>query len=146
MNLKNYTSSVPAMNSIQRIEFKLAQAGATHIAKTYEDEKPIGIIFQIPINDVPMTFKLPAKTEKVYDYMRMQRRKSPTKSQAEALKLQAERTGWKILSDWIDLQISMIQIQHVEVMEIFLPYLYDGKSNKTLFEKMKTNNFKLLSN
>ena len=69
MNLKNYTSSVPMSNSISMIEHKLAQAGATHIAKSYDGEKAIGMIFQIPINGTPMTFKLPAKTERVFDFI-----------------------------------------------------------------------------
>jgi len=57
MNLKNYSSNVPMANSISRIEHKLAQAGSTHIAKSYDNERPIGMIFQIPINGTPMTFK-----------------------------------------------------------------------------------------
>ncbi len=69
MNLKNYTSGVPTPNSISRIENKLAQAGATHIAKSYDKERPVGIIFQIPINGTPMTFKLPAKTDRAFDFM-----------------------------------------------------------------------------
>lgn len=40
MNLKNYTSSVPVINSIAKIEHRLAQAGATHIAKEYDRERP----------------------------------------------------------------------------------------------------------
>ena len=39
MNLKNYTSSVSVVNSINKIEHRLVSAGATHIAKVYDDEK-----------------------------------------------------------------------------------------------------------
>lgn len=144
MNLKNYTSSVPMLNSISKIEFKLAQAGATHIAKSYNEQKPTGMIFQIAVNDVPVTFKLPAKADRVYDVLLKQRKNMPTNSQRETIQQQADRTAWKILSDWIDIQISMIMIDHVELMEVFLPYVYDGKTNKTLFEKMKENNYNKL--
>lgn len=144
MNLKNYTSSVPMLNSIQKIEFKLAQAGATHIAKSYENEKPIGMIFQIEIDKIPTTFKLPAKSDKVYDLLLKGRKSIPTNAQKEIIKLQADRTAWKILSDWVDIQISMIMIEHVEILEVFLPYAFDGKTNQTFFEKIKDNGFKLL--
>ena len=145
MNLKNYTSSVPMANSISRIEHKLAQAGATHIAKSYEGERAIGMIFQIPINNIPMTFKLPAKSEKVYDYMVKQRSRPPKQAQKGSIQMQADRTSWKILSDWIDIQVSLIQLDQAEAVEVFLPYVYDGRNDRTLFEKMKENNFKLLT-
>ena len=61
MNIKNYTSSTPVVNSINKIEHRLTSAGATHIAKMYEQERPVGMIFQISINNILMTFKLPAK-------------------------------------------------------------------------------------
>jgi|SRR3990172_2464775 len=92
MNLKNYTSSVPMANSISRIEHKLAQAGATHIAKSYEGERAIGMIFQIPINGAPMTFKLPAKANRVFDYMVKQRSRPPKKNQLGSIRTQADRT------------------------------------------------------
>jgi len=47
MNLKNYTSSVPVNNSVNRIESQLVLAGARNIAKSYEDQKVIGIKFEI---------------------------------------------------------------------------------------------------
>lgn len=145
LNLKNYTSSAPVINSINRIEHKLALAGATHIAKTYDGEKPVGMIFQIPIQNIPMTFKLPAKPDNVFECMKKQRNRPPKGSALETLRLQAARTAWKILSDWIDIQVSLIQVGQVEAIEVFLPYAYDGKSDQTLFEKMKENNFKQLT-
>lgn len=145
MNLKNYTSSVPVLNSISRIEHRLAQAGATHIAKHYDKERPVGMIFQIPINNIPMTFKLPTKADRVFDFMIKQRARPPQQSQKQAIRMQADRTAWKILSDWIDIQVSLIQLDQAEAIEVFLPYAYDGRNDRTLFEKMKENNFKLLN-
>lgn len=145
MNLKNYTSSVPVINSIGKIEHKLAQSGATHIAKSYDKERPIGMIFQIPVNNIPMTFKLPAKSDNVYEHMLKQRSRPPQSSQRAAIRMQADRTAWKILSDWIDIQVSLIQLDQAEAVEVFLPYAYNGKNDKTLFESMKENSFKLLT-
>lgn len=145
MAIKNYTSTVPMLNSIQRIEHRLSQAGASHIAKSYENEKPIGMIFQIKSNEIPMTFKLPAKADRVFEWMKMQRRKPPTKAQSESLRNQADRTAWKILSDWVDIQISLIELDQAEAIEVFLPYAYNGSKDQTLFEQIKGNNYKLLT-
>lgn len=145
MAIKNYTSTVPMVNSIARIEHRLVQGGVTIISKDYEDSKPKGMIFQISNNGMPMTFKLPAKADKVFEWMRKRRSKPPTKAQIVGLKAQADRTAWKILSDWIDIQISLIELDQAEAIEIFLPYAYDGNTDQTFFEKLKESNFKLLS-
>lgn len=145
MSIKNYTSTVPMINSIARIEHRLAQAGATHIAKSYEKQRPTGMLFQINIDGTPRTFKLPAKTENVFNYLKMQRKKPPTKAQEETIRQQADRTAWKILNDWIDIQVSMIELDQAEAGEVFFPYLYDGRSNKTMWEIAKENNFKQLT-
>lgn len=105
----------------------------------------VGMIFQIQINEMPLTFKLPAKADKVYDYMIKQRSRNPKPNQREAIRMQADRTAWKILSDWIDIQVSLVQIQQADVIEVFLPYSFDVRSNQTLFDKVKSGNFKLLN-
>ena len=125
MNLKNYTSSVSVVNSINKIEHRLVSAGATHIAKVYDDEKNVkGITFQIPVNDKPLIFKLPAKSESVFNVLwgGVRRPRPETK---ENIQQQAARTAWKLLSDWVDIQISLIKIQQVELLEVFLPYCWD---------------------
>jgi hypothetical protein len=146
LNLKNYTSTVPVINSINKIEYRLAQAGATHIGKTYEKERPTGLMFQLMINNIPNTFQIPAKTEKVYHYMYSQKRKRPTAIQADSIRQQADRTAWKILADWVDIQITLIQMEQAEAAEIFLPYHFNHKTGQTLFQEVKENNFKYLLN
>ena len=117
MNLKNYTSSVSINTSIQKIEHRLTQAGATHIAKSYKGEIPDGMIFQIPVNNNPMTFQLPSKIEKVYDFMIKQKKFGYKKDVQETTKKQAGMTAWKILSDWIDIQVSMITLDQAELQK-----------------------------
>ena len=125
MNLKNYTSSVSVVNSINKIEHRLVSAGATHIAKVYDDEKNVkGITFQIPVNDKSLIFKLPAKSESVFNVLWGEVRR-PRPETKENIQQQAARTAWKLLSDWVDIQISLIKIQQVELLEVFLPYCWD---------------------
>ena len=149
MPIKKYTSQVSVINSINRIEHRLLQAGVTHISKSYSgngSDKPVAMIFQITINDIPHTFKLPAKVEKVYKNFLAERRKPPTESVKQSIKAQAERTAWKILSDWIDIQVSLIELDQAEASEVFFPYLYDPQRDVTVYQLAKENNFtKLLT-
>ena len=144
MKIRNYTSSTSIINSINKIEHRLSSFGASHIAKLYEEERPVGMIFQIQINGMPLTFKIPAKSKAVFDVLWKEVRR-PRPETKKNIKAQADRTAWKLLSDWIDVQVSMIKLDQAETIEIFLPYVYDAKTDRTLFEKMKENNFKLLT-
>jgi hypothetical protein len=145
MNIKNYTSSVPVSTSITRIEHRLAQAGATHIAKTYLGDKPLGIMFQIPVGNSLMTFKLDAKADKVFDFLIRQRTRPPKPAALSSIKAQAERTAWKNLSDLIDIRMSLIQVDQADTTEMFFSSTYDSESDSTLYEKFKKNGFKRLA-
>ena len=145
MNLKNYTSSVSVTNSINKIEHRLVSAGATHIVKLYDDEQTLtGITFQIAVGDNPLLFKLPAKAESVFNVLwgEVRRPRPETKKNVQQ---QAARTAWKLLSDWVDIQISLIKIEQVEMLEVFLPYCWDPSTDKTYFDKLKESKFKALA-
>ena len=102
-------------------------------------------MFQLETNGIPMTFKLPAKADRVYDYMIKSKKMGYKKAVQETVRTQADRTAWKILSDWVDIQISLVELYQAEPIEVFMQYLYDGKQDKTLFEIAKGNGFRMLT-
>ena len=55
---------------------------------------------------------------------------------------QAARTAWKLVQDWIEVQVSMIVMKQAEFLEVFLPYVWDGR--QTYFESVKSGAFKAL--
>lgn len=144
--IKNYTSTVPFTRSVQHIEDRLVRFGAKNIMKIYDDNKRLeGIYFIVNTpqgKDIP--FKLPAKVDNVEKVLRglVKRHKTNT---VDRLKEQAERTAWKIVSDWVDIQLSLIELTQVEMMEIFLPYVWFPAEKQTYFERLKGNGFKLLT-
>jgi hypothetical protein len=147
MNIKNYTSSVASDKSILQIERILIEMGARNIAKEYDGfGKVDSISFSIPhpteAGVVP--FKLPAKREPIKKLFLKQNRR-PTRVQEEAAAAQADRTAWKNVKEWVELQATMIKLEQVEFMEVFLPYVYSLNQGKTFFELVKGNNFKQLS-
>ena len=143
MKLKNYTSSVPAERSVALIEKKLVEVGASHIAKSYENSHLSGIVFQVDNKGRPQAFKLPANVGAITEIMLEEIRK-PHPGTEERVKEQAERTAWKLLLDWVEVQVSMILIGRREVIEVFLPYLYDFKKDETFYQKLVSSNFKML--
>jgi len=50
---------------------------------------------------------------------------------------QAERTAWKIVADWVDAQLAMVELAQVEILQVMLPYVYDPAKDQTLYEMAK---------
>ena len=144
--LKNYTSEVPAVRSIQRIEDMLITNGARQVLKDFDpDTRQLsGLAFIIPVNGTDVPFRLPARIDRVEAILRSQRRRPPTETQARTIREQAQRTAWKILCDWVDAQMALVQLQQVDVCEVFLAYVYDVRKQQTYYERIAAGGFKAL--
>jgi hypothetical protein len=142
--VKNYTSTVAASRSVQHIEERLVEHGAMNILKLYEDKHLVGIAFILDNNGEQLPFRLPARISNVEKQLKSEV-KRPRKSTFNNIKEQAERTAWKLLSDWVDIQCSLVELQQVKFMEVFLPYVYDPVKKQTFFEKLEETGFKQLS-
>jgi hypothetical protein len=135
--IKNYTSSVSVERSLELIERELVRAGAKHVARSYDDDQHVcGMLFQLEVDGNPQTFKVPANVQNVFTLMWQEVRR-PRPSTKLFIAQQAARTAWKLLYDWVTVQVALIKVGQVEPMEVFMPYLYDGKRNKTLFQISK---------
>lgn len=143
MNLKNYTSEVPATTSMGKIETALVQAGATDISKNYKDGVCVAVRFRMVVNNMPLFFELPARVDNCYRvlYAEIKRPRPDTK---EKVRKQAERTAWKIISDWVLVQISMIMLEQAEPLQVFLPYAWNPVTEETYYTKLKAGGFKAL--
>jgi hypothetical protein len=145
MDLKNYTSTIPADRSISRIEKLLVSIGATNINKEYDSSKMLkSITFLINVNNNTRPFKLPARVDVVEELFRKEV-KRPQPGTLERIAAQAERTAWKIIHDWVEVQVSMIKLEQAEFTQVFLPYAYDVSTNETFYDKLKASGFKALN-
>ena len=141
--IKNYTSSVPVERTIMRIESVLVQGGATNISKDYKEGTLKAIFFSIVMPDGKrVSIRLPANADKVYEVMQA-RIKKPRKLTMFKVVQQADRTAWKLVQDWVEVQMSLITMQKADFLQVFLPYVWDG--NRTFYTSLKESNFKLLS-
>ncbi|RXK59202.1 hypothetical protein ESA94_13760 [Lacibacter luteus] len=145
MNIKNYTSSVEAGKSMARIEELLVEIGATNINKQYQNKLCTGITFLLYDQQLQQTlpFHLKAQAEECFLIL-WKDVKRPRLDTKDQLQKQAAKTAWKILSDWTEIQCSMILLGQAKPLQMFLPFVYDMKTNETLFEKVATGKAKLL--
>ena len=143
--IKNYTSTVPVSRSVQHIEDCLIRHGAKNILKMYDADKKLeSLCFIIAVDGKDIPFKLPASVDKVEKVLKAAVRR-PTAATYERIRKQAEICAWKLQSDWVDIQMSLLELNQVEIMQVFLAYVYYPASKQTYFEKIKGNGFKLLT-
>ncbi len=151
MYLKNYTSEVAVSITIGRIEAVLIRCGVKGITKEYDGFGGVtALIFHIPMEGRDVSIRLPADVDATHEAMWQdyktahpdqwgRNRCRKTKKQFSD---QASRTAWKLAQDWIEVEMSRIQIQKKEVVEVFMAYIWDGK--QTFFNRVKDAGFRAL--
>lgn len=143
--LKNYTSTVPAERSIAYIEKSLAQHGASMIVKVYDDDGAVtSIAFEIECKGKNLAFRLPSQIEACAKTLEANLPRRARPETVRRIGEQAARTAWKILADWVDAQMAMIDLAQVELLEVFLPYTYDPVKRQTYFQSIKARGFTAL--
>lgn len=118
--------------------------GATNINKQYEGGSLASISFLIDVSGNTIAFRLPAKVGAVQKVLWAEV-KRPRPETEKRINDQAERTAWKIVAEWVEIQFSMIKLEQAEFAEVFLPYAYDYAKDQTFYQRLKESNFKLLS-
>ena len=140
--IKNYTTDVSVFRTTNEIHKLLARKGVKSILNDYDDSGKItAISFRIQSGDKLLAFKLPAKVKGVYNVIAGKKRIPRDRNKAWA---QAERVTWRIIKDWIDAQIALVEADCAEMPEVFLPYLLRGDGT-TMYEALINNNMKLLN-
>ncbi len=145
MNIENYTSTKDSSSSIAKIEELLLEIGASKINKQYEDKICTSITFILCERQLNQTFSfhLKAQIQECFAIL-WQDVKRPRPDTAAIIQQQASRTAWKILSEWTEVQCSMILFSQAKPLQMFLPFIYDMKTNETLFDKVSNGKVKLL--
>lgn len=128
MPIKNYTTKISAYKTIGEITGILAEHGARRIAQDYNDGKVTAVCFSIDTPFGEQIVRLPANTDKVLKVLQKQR-------VAGADYDQAERVAWRIVKDWIDAQMAILESEMVEMSEIFFPYMLNNlETNETIYQ------------
>lgn len=139
MAIKNYTTTINTNKTIGEIQELLSKHGANAIMTEYKNGEVIGLSFKIMTPHGEMGVKLPSNTEKVLQVLKNQRKNN---NQVKDTLEQATRVAWRIIKDWIDAQMAILETEMVEMEEIFLPYMLNNDGH-TLYEKFKNDQLML---
>ena len=104
-----------------------------------EEGEPRGLKWRLITPHGPLTFALPCNVPQVFHLLTKDRIQVRN---VEARRQQATRVAWRILKDWIEAQLTLLDTGMVELEEIFLPYMLQG--DQTLYQALQAGNFKAL--
>jgi hypothetical protein len=141
MPLLNYTTRTAVDKSIAQIQKALIKAGATSFQQDFDEKGNVSAVsfkITIPHPDdrsqyVPISYRLPADVPAVMQVLKNQRVEGRYQGEEHA-----RRVAWRILKDWIEAQMAIVETKMVTLPQVMLPYATD-ESGTTLWEKVAAN-------
>jgi hypothetical protein len=134
----NYSTTIPAAQTVGECQAILAAAGASSVAVHYEDGQPSGLSFTLKTPHGIRAFTLPVDLEamgrvlaKAEDdgMFAASKKKAGTYSSRE----HAARVAWRVAKDWLEACLALIAAQMTTIDTVMLPFLHvDG--DRTLWE------------
>lgn len=140
MPILNYTTSISYDKTIAEIQRCLVSHGANKIVTDYSDGLPTAVTFCLTMEGNMVAFALPCNYEGVLKAMQRDR-KVPRRLCTDE---QALRVSWRIVKDWVEAQVAIVDARLADVAEVFLPYAVT-KNGQTLYRELKSNNTLLLT-
>lgn len=128
MPLLNYTTTVDTDKTVLEILARLGEGGAQQVAVEYRERAPVGVTFVIETLFGPRRFALPASTEHVLEVL--ERERVPPRYRSVD---QARRVGWRILKDWVEAQMALVEVEMVTLDQVMLPYML-GEGGQSVYE------------
>lgn len=130
MAIKNYTTKVPATQTVGEIQGILATHGARKVMMDYDaDGKVTAVTFALMIGDTLQGFRLEARPHGVMAAMAKDRTKCTAK--------QADDIAWRNVKDWIAAQVALVETEQATMAELFLPMM-TGRRGQTLYEEFQS--------
>lgn len=151
MPILNYTTEVPAERTVAQIIGLLARKGARSITQDFlGDGRVKAIRFLLNVGGLPSSFSLPVNIDGVAAVIMAEKPYSkysnlPRDEWARKQRSVAERISWRILKDWIEAQMALIESGQAEAGQVFMPYAQQ-RDGRTMYELWLENNQKQLSN
>lgn len=139
MAILNYTTKIKTEKTASEIQIILGKSGAQAVMSEYHDGEVSAISFRYEEEGKLLSFRLPINSEGVFRAI-----KRDCKDNRYRNIDQAKRTAWRIVKDWIEAQMALVEANQADLVEVFLPYLQDD-NGATVYQRLKSGGFKALT-
>lgn len=141
MPILNYTTAISAEKTASEIQSRLAKAKAQAVLCEYGDDGVMcAMSFRIMTKHGVIFFRMPANADGVYSALRKSS-KVPTRLKTRA---QAANVAWRVLKDWIEAQLAIVEAEMADIAEVFLPYA-QASDGRTLYKTLQDGGFNALT-
>ena len=141
MSILNYRTRIDATKTAGEIQLKLVKAGAQAILSEYDDEQILSAMsFRIMTTHGVISFRLPANIDGVYRAICKDKKISKGSKTRE----HATRVAWRILKDWVEAQLAIVEAELASFPQAFLAYAQNAKG-ETVYESLEAGGFKQLT-
>lgn len=142
MPLLNYTTKIEAIKTVSQIQQNLAKHGAKSILTDYDNEGQIdSLSFRIETPHGDIGYRLPVNPAAVLKVLERQNGLGKV-PRSFVNHPQAVRIAWRIVKDWVEAQMAILETEMVRMEQVFLPYMMSG-DGRTLYEVMAESKFQI---
>lgn len=140
--LLNYTTKIEAEKTAGQIKQILTKHGAGAVLMEFGKDGQIqALLFKADTPQGEIAIRLPVDIEATLQVLDRQSHlgKIPRHFVKEE---QARRIAWRIIKDWVEAQMAILETEMVKMEQIFLPYVVsdDGRS---VYERLVDSRFQL---
>jgi hypothetical protein len=132
MAILNYTTQIDPWRTVNELQQIMAKHKITHFSIKNEGSVPVALAFTIDFKGRPLNFLLPCNYQGVLACLKKDRAVPDKYKNSE----QALRISWRIIKNWIEAQLAIVQSELVTIEEVFMPYLIVNGQGETLSKKM----------
>lgn len=150
----NYTTEISVDQTVGEIHGILRKYRARSVTDEYDEDRVIAVHFVFATEFGDREFRLPVNIEGVQAKLSEVASNLPAGWRGGRDKLQslaqAERVAWRIVKDWLEAQMAILDSRQVRLEQVFLPYLVattDVVSGRaiTVYEVYRNQQLKMLT-
>jgi hypothetical protein len=123
MALLAYTTQIAASKTVGEIIGMLASHGARSVTTDYDGQgNPVAVLFAIQTLHGERSFRLPMNGEAIWRVMVAHHHQGKIPNRF-VTREQAARVGWRIIRQWVEAQLALIETDMASLTEIMLAYM-----------------------
>jgi hypothetical protein len=118
VSLLNYTTQISVDKTLGQVTAMLVRAGARQVMTEYDESgAPSGLTFSVSTALGVRGFTLPVRAKAIERLLETQR-----ESRYKGVE-QSHRVAWRIIKDWLEAQLALIETEMVTFDQVMLPYM-----------------------
>lgn len=124
----NYSTKIAAARTAGECQDILARAGADEVSVRYRDGRPCGLGFTLNTPHGRRLFTLPVDADSMRRVLAREDAEGKLKAGTRpaggwSSPEHAERVAWRVVKDWLEAQLALINAQMASLTQVMLPYL-----------------------